>query len=144
MNRLMHVLWTVSVWEVQGKDRLYCFTMNSSVKQNIISSTFLGISRDVSLCMPCFDNEIQSHVSTEQDILIHIYFKHRGFWNASIYLPESISSHVWLKLFESLDQSIVKCRHCGMIFVNSTPRMLHEHTKTRHPIILLGFSISKH
>ena len=118
--------------------------MNSLVKQNVISSTFLGISKDVSLCMPCFDNEIQSHVSTEQDMLIHIYFKHRGFWNASIYLPESVSNHVWVKLFESLGQSIVKCRHCGMVFVNPTPRMLHEHTKTRNPIILLGFSVSKH
>ena len=120
------------------------FTMNSSVKQNAISSTFLEISKGVSLCMPCFKNEIQSHVSTEQDMLIHIYFKHRGFWNTIIYHPESIFNHVWVKLFESLGQFIVKCRHCFMLFVNPTPRMLHEHTKTRHPIILLGFSVSKH
>ena len=114
------------------------------MKQNAISSTFHEISEGVCLCIPCFENEIQCHVSTEQDMLIHIYHKHGGFWNAAIYQPESVSNHVWMKLFECVGQFIIKCRHCGILLVNPTLGILHEHIKTRHPIILLGFSVSTH
>ena len=115
--------------------------MNSVVKENVISSMFHEISGGVFLCKQCFLKEIQNHAFSKQDMLIHIYYKHRGFWNASIFQPISISEHVWLKLFDRLTHPVIKCKHCNMIFYNAGIRLLHNHTKTRHGILLLAFSL---
>ena len=103
--------------------------MNPSVKENIITDIFKKISKEIFLCKRCFDNEIYCGVSNEQEMLIHVYHRHRGFWNASIFQPNSVSEHVWLKLFDHLTQSIIKCKHCSVIFYNNVEAaVLHRHT----------------
>ena len=116
--------------------------MNFEVKLNLISEIFKKISNETFLCKKCFANEIYCGASNVQDMLMHIYHNHRGFWNASIYLPSSISEHVWTKLFECDGQSNIKCRHCGVVFNNVGPRFLHNHIRTQHEIILLAFSLT--
>ena len=115
--------------------------MNPSVKENIIMEIFKKISKEIFLCKRCFDNEIYCGVTNEQEMLIHVYHRHRGFWNASIFQPNSVSEHVWLKLFDRLSHPVIKCKHCNMIFYNARIRLLHTHIKTRHGILLLAFSL---
>ena len=117
-------------------------TMNSVVKQYCISEIFHNISKETFLCKRCFANEIYCGVFNEQDMLIHIYHNHRGFWNVSIYLPSSLSQHAWTKLFDLDDQSAAKCRHCSVVFHNAAPRVLHNHIRTQHEIIILAFSLA--
>ena len=116
--------------------------MNSVIKQNAISSMFHEISEGIFLCKQCFVNEIYCGATNEQDILIHIYHRHRGFWDGSILQPNSVSEHVWLKLFDRLSQSTIKCKHCSVIFYNNVGvAVLHRHIKTHHAILLLAFSL---
>ena len=56
------------------------------------------------------------HACSEQDMLNHVYHSHHHFLNASIFQTNSVSEHVWLKLFDCLTQSIIKCKHCTMVF----------------------------
>ena len=116
--------------------------MNSVVRQNVICEIFHKISDEAFLCKRCFTKEIYCRASNEQEMLIHIYYKHRGFWNSSIFLPSSILEHVRGKLYECDRQSMAKCAHCGVIFYNATQRVLHHHIKTRHSTILLAFSLA--
>ena len=117
-------------------------TMNSIVKQDLISKIFQNISSESFLCKRCFANEIYCGVSNEQDMLMHIYHNHRGFWNVSIYLPSLLTHHAWIKLFDCDDQSNIKCRHCSVVFNNVRPTVLHNHIRTRHEILLLALSLA--
>ena len=121
--------------------------MNPVVKQYVISEIFHEVFRELSkvsfICKRCFTKEIYCGVSNEREMLIHIYHKHRGFWNSSIFLPNSISELVWVKLFDWDGQSNAKCRHCGVVFYNVGERVLHHHIKMKHSIILLAFSLSE-
>ena len=118
--------------------------MNSLLKQDLISEIFHNISSESFLCKRCFANEIYCAAYNDQDMLIHIYHSHRGFWNASIYLPSSLSHHAWPKLFDCDGQSNIKCRHCIEVFNNVGPTVLHNHIKTQHEILLLALSVSNH
>ena len=114
--------------------------MNFEVKLNLISEIFKKISNETFLCKKCFANEIYCGASNVQDMLMHIYHNHRGFWNASIHLPSSLTQHAWTKLFDLDGQSNIKCRHCSVVFNNVGPRFLHNHIKTQHETILLALS----
>ena len=117
--------------------------MNSVVKRNIISEIFHRISENMSLCVKCFSKEIHCGAFNEQEMLIHIYYNHRGFWNSSIFLPNSISDLVWENLFEYDAQSNAKCKHCNVVFYSARSRVLHHHIKMNHSIILLAFTLAK-
>ena len=116
--------------------------MNSTVKQDLISKIFRKISSESYLCERCFENEIYCGAFNDQDMLIHIYYNHRGFWNASIYLPSSLSQHAWTKLFDLDGQSNIKCRHCSVVFNNVSATVLHNHIRTQHGILLLALSLT--
>ena len=116
--------------------------MNSTVKQDLISKIFRKISSESYLCKICFENEIYCGASNDQDMLIHIYHNHRDFWNASIYLPRSLSQHAWARLFDCDGQSNIKCRHCSVVFNNDGASVLHSHIRTQHEILLLALSLA--
>ena len=118
--------------------------MNHILKQDLISEIFHNISTETFLCKRCFAKEIYCSAYNDQDMLMHIYYVHRGFWNAYIYLPTLVSQGAWPKLFECDIQSNIKCRHCTGVFNNVGLTVLHNHIKTRHPIILLALSLSNH
>ena len=119
-----------------------CLKMNSGVIQDIISLVFHEISKGSFLCKICFLREIQCHNFSLHDMLIHIYFGHRGLWNAYVFQSSSLSSHVWQRLFEFSDHSLVRCKTCPRTFLNTRLRDLHHHTRTQHGILLLALSLS--
>ena len=119
-------------------------SMNPTVKENIITEIFKKISKEIFLCKRCFDNEIYCGVSNEQEMLIHVYHHHRGFWNVSMHLSSSLTQLAWSKLFNlDVESSIIKCRHCNMVFdINGRVALLYNHIRMEHEIIISALSLS--
>ena len=119
-------------------------SMNPIVKENIIMEIFKKISKDIFLCKICFHFEIYCGVSNEQEMLIHVYHHHRGFWNVSMHLSSSLTQLAWSKLFNlDVESSIIKCRHCNMVFdINGRVALLYNHIRMEHEIIISALSLS--
>ena len=117
--------------------------MNPVCKQQVISMVFHEIYPGSFLCKNCFSKELFYHAFSVSDILIHIYFKHRGIWNSAIFLPEAISNSAWLRLFKKSEHTMnIECKHCDYEFNDNVRlRFLHNHIKARHSIILLALSL---
>ena len=116
--------------------------MDPECRHRLISTTFHDVSCGTFSCVPCLMKEKQYHANTDREMSVHIQIEHQSLWHGTLFLPNALLPHIWLRLFEYWGQpDILKCKHCSDIFHHSDHSFMLNHLKGCHPTLLLALSL---
>ena len=115
----------------RGGEVGHCSRMDSYGVGNL----FWLVFRDELVCIFC-----STHCANDQEKLIHIFHKHKRIWNIGISKFSSIVKKLWSVCFTHSD-NVYTCIHCKDKFYIEDVRILHNHVKSKHPIMMLGYTI---
>ena len=105
--------------------------MNPDIVENLLWIVFRGSMK----CIFC-----RTICGNGQEKLIHIYNKHSSFWSTAISKFKWVMEILWHTCFRHYNNRF-KCKHCIEKFYTEDRRLLHKHMVTKHPIVLLSYTI---
>ena len=112
-----------------------CTRMDSTAIRNLCIIVFKEPIDGSSKCKFC-----DTCCITTQEKILHIFHNHHQFWETAISKFSWIMEKLWIACFKH-SINMYKCRHCIEEFCTEDRRVLHKHMKSKHPILLLGYSI---
>ena len=78
--------------------------------------------------------------ANEQEKILHIFHNHNRIWDIGISKFTSIVKKLWTACFTHSD-NVYTCVYCEDTFHIEDIRILHNHMKSSHPIVMLGYTI---
>ena len=116
-------------------------TMNSDTVHRLRTLIFRD-SPNETYCKFCPQRGIHFSASCIQDLIHHVYYNHRRFWDVAVRRTDWISSRMWGYCFKSVNlDNHFSCQYCPEIIDAIDLRPLHRHMLDNHMIIILAFTL---